>query len=550
VSVVKSFSAEQLSNVKRSIVADAKGEVREGRVPSDARKSNAARIVAKTVAYTEEAANITAKFSGVDVGKSGYLNRLGKATLPKAPARTGDNVIERTRIQHSYDSAYKLGTPSQAQKSADEISDALRKALPTGVDSLGNIGEPLPANMRVHHFKDARSNLEAFAEEIVIHADCKGLYSQSEQAAVKLLVICRPIQFFQAIQDAGEKVDFNDAMRLCRDNIIKIHHQQKADHQVISGSDHGVRHVLQGNVAHALQALDRLGNCVSPKEKLMVIQIMIDHDLGYTLDAAKGDFGASKDHPLASAAYLEFGEQNSAIFTPKEQNFMRDAVLKHSYPFGLDKPLDFGPEGKENAIANLIAVIDATGVTSDTKCPAIYRKVLTPDAVMLLAIEDDDPSTLKKFLHTVIHEAFVKGRISPEVAEGYHMALDYDADQVGAKMIAPQFGGKLLRTDMEPAGDGDLKHFTLHLYFGVSQEIRELAVVVGNGDEIRAFKKMVDDLPFQPTGAELAAAEKEGEKPPRVTDLGQRAREAEAGRPQTLTTGGAVKITLTKLPLG
>jgi hypothetical protein len=102
-------------------------------------------------------------------------------------------------------------------------------------------------------------------------------------------------------------------------------------------------------VANTLHALDdaQLSGLVSPKDKLMAMQIMIDHDLGYTLDAAKGSFDAAKDHPLASAAYLELGNQNSDIFTQDEQKFMREAVLKHSYPFGLDEPLDFHPGGQQ-----------------------------------------------------------------------------------------------------------------------------------------------------------------------------------------------------------
>jgi hypothetical protein len=75
-------------------------------------------------------------------------------------------------------------------------------------------------------------------------------------------------------------------------------------------------------VNHTLHALDQLGDNVSAKEKLMAMQIMIDHDLGYTTEAARGSFGAAKDHPMASAAYLEMGGQNSNILSPDEQAYM------------------------------------------------------------------------------------------------------------------------------------------------------------------------------------------------------------------------------------
>jgi hypothetical protein len=402
--------------------------------------------------------------------------------------------------------------------------------------------------------------LNRFADEIFKHPHCKGLYSQDEQAAVKELVIGKALEY---LKEAGVKPE--DAMKLVRDNLIKVHHQQTVDHKAISGSDHGVRHVIQSNVAHTLHALDQVSN-VSPKEKLMAMQIMIDHDLGYTLDAAKGDFGAAKDHPLASAAYLEMGGQNSGIFSPEEQAFMRDAVLKHSYPFDLNRPLDFSdtvPPGetltaKRQAIANLISIVDAMGVTGDTKCPALYREVLSKADLERLA--NSDGPAVKQELHGIIDQAVTDGKISREVAEGYHQALDYDVSKFGAKnMILPQFGGHLLGTEMKPADDGDPKHFTLHLDFGVSEDIRVLSGIIG-GDSVKAFGKMVGDIKFLPSEEELAATEakraqeekdgveEEDRTPlPKVTNLAQRARDAEAGTPQELTTGGAVKMTLAQL---
>ncbi|MDR2371563.1 MAG: hypothetical protein LBD60_00215, partial [Puniceicoccales bacterium] len=108
-------------------------------------------------------------------------------------------------------------------------------------------------------------------------------------------------------------------MKLVRDNLIKIHHQQTVDHQVISGSDHGARYVIQSNVAHTLNALDQVAD-VSPKEKLMAMQIMIDHDLGYTLDAAKGDFGASKDHPWPARPIWKWVGKTQAYLAPESKH--------------------------------------------------------------------------------------------------------------------------------------------------------------------------------------------------------------------------------------
>jgi hypothetical protein len=127
---------------------------------------------------------------------------------------------------------------------------------------------------------------------------------------------------------------------------------------------------------------------------------------------------------------------------------MRDAVLKHSYPFGLENPLDFSnPGAKLQSIVNIISIVDAMGVTGDTKCPAIFREGLNFDILAGLRLAGEEHEEVaKQLMHDVIDNALKEGKISREVAEGYHNAVSYDMNFFGAGMIAPQFGGKLERT--------------------------------------------------------------------------------------------------------
>jgi hypothetical protein len=280
----------------------------------------------------------------------------------------------------------------------------------------------------------------------------------------------------------------------------------------------------------------------------MAMQIMIDHDLGYTLDAAKGSFDAAKDHPLASAAYLEKGGQNSSIFSLEEQAYMQKAVLKHSYPFGLDQPLDFSSEAaKRQSIQGIISVVDAMGVTADTKCPALFREVLNIDALGMLA--DGDTPALKKFLHSVIDEELAKRKISEDVAKGYHWALEYDVNAFGAKGITAQFGGQLLKSRMEPTDSNEdpPKHFALHIDFGVSERIKTLADVFGNADDQERFNKAAGA--FDKVAKDLFSnmrASREGKAP----NLGKAAQAIEwssaSDARQTFSRGG-LKLTLRKL---
>ncbi|MDR2721099.1 MAG: hypothetical protein LBB15_02310 [Puniceicoccales bacterium] len=531
------------ASLKGGIKADARV------APNAARQENATTITARVVAYGDDVER-TIKRDGAPFDQSGiqahtercsgYLNRLAEATIRNSNGVPQTNP--RDRIQVIYDQAYSVGDPSQAKKSAGEISSALRQAVPEGVRNnarcnLGTIGGDIPVGMQAADFNDAKLKLNELANAIFNDPSCDGLYSPAEQRAVKELVINRALEYAKTAN-----VDVNDAMKLVRDNLIKIHHQQKVDHQVISGSDHGVRHVIQSNVAHTLNALDseQLSGLVSPKEKLMAMQIMIDHDLGYTLDAAKGDFGAAKDHPLASTAYMEFGGQASGVFTDDEQKFMRDAVLKHSYPFDLDKPFNFpagddadAQKARQTAIAGIVSVVDAMGVTANTKCPALYREILTPEIMQELAM--DDGPEIRKNLHAIIDQAVKDGKISQDTAEGYHQALDYDVSKWGAQnMILPQFGGKLLGTEMEPAGDEGSNQYALHITFGVSEEIRNMATVFGDRVALNAFNKMANDLFPNLARGELEKAASEVE------------RSLKSYAARTLPNG-AVKLTLTKL---
>jgi hypothetical protein len=510
----------------------------------------------------------------------------------------------------------------------------LQQATPKAATAqLGNIGEIIPTPVLITDRNSARDALASFAHAIFTDEATKGLYSQDEQRAVMAQVIDRALNCFEQMGLPEEQ--WRDATQLVRDNLIKIHHQQTQDHKMVTGSDHGVRHVIQSNVAHTLNALDQAEN-VSPKEKLMAMQIMIDHDLGYTTDAAKGSFKSAKDHPLASTAFMELGiaKPPLSIFNEQDQAFMQDAVLAHSYPFGLDKPFNFpaGDDGdaqkaRQTAIAGIISVVDAMGVTGDRKCPAIFREAAFFDTLGTLVklardLEDGNIDTLRQsiqhdlgtaflkktdperlsqldsklnaarnaleaapgdataqtrlndaiaarndaingalwqalnnpgegidspeveaareklrkidtsdgrkalaaeietktreFMHEFI-EAKVKSKaISQEVADGYHQAVDYDMSAHGGGMILPQFGGKLEGTKMEPSGNG----YALHIHFGVSENVKNLATVFGDKDVIQAFDKAAKDL-FELTAEEKAAGIK--------TNLGEGAKQVESG---------------------
>jgi hypothetical protein len=123
------------------------------------------------------------------------------------------------------------------------------------------------------------------------------------------------------------------------------------------------------------------------------------------------------------------------------------------------------------------------GTTQDTKCPAIFREDPCLAILKQLAHKDIDNNEAKRRMHDAID---ANTSISPDVRAGYHLAVDYDVNSSGAGMIMPQFGGTLNSTSMNEG--------VLSINMQISQDIADLATVVGDQNAIKAFNKLGEDM--------------------------------------------------------
>lgn len=475
--------------------------------------------------HTEDAKKLKEK-----VTKDGYI--------------ANNDGADRETIENLY-SKYKSSV--QAAVSAMDIRKGLEAVTPNASDqnplSFGGMafaGCP-QAVLNDDNKALVCGELKAIANSL--SSSMPGLYSEEEAGAVKEYVIDKFLNYCQQAEISADK-----AYCLIRDNLLKIHYQQKTDHQMITGSDHGVRHIIQSNVKNTLMVLDKIHEGILnaakndpnstesqsqleknfAKQKLMAAQVMIDHDLGYTLDAAKGSFDAAKDHPLASTAFVDpqfGGKPTYGIFSDTEVPQMQDAILKHSYPFALDKPL----ENNWESVEKVISIIDAMGVTADTKMPAIFRN--EPYSGFLKELAEFDTSSLQKELADLrgkltrydgdnfkqekekleskieqkekeikdeikqkeeeirnkIYEAIdndVKnGKFSEQLGEEYKQAAEFDLNQYGATLIRPQTAGELIDVGVTALRDGK---FRMDVQFGVSQDEKA---------SLGAFEKLGNDFP-------------------------------------------------------
>lgn len=290
-------------------------------------------------------------------------------------------------------------------------------------------------------------------------------------------------------------------LEVVRDNARKLAYQTERDKAVFSGSDHGTRHVLEGNMAMADKLLASLGDKVTAKDKVLIHQIIVDHDLGYTVGIAqaKGSFEASKDHPVFSAKFIE---ENREYYTQKfgEDGYemIRDGILKHSYPkseYGTptDPQKGFNPD----IVRSISSTVDALGVTAETKCPAFFRE---PDVIVVLQkvklfaethggkVDDEQLKAYKAEL-----TALAEKEPDEDRRQGFKNAIDNQFNPRTVDMTIGQYAGVLNKEQGIQVTEHNGKIVPL-ITMDISQTQALLGDLFGDKLSVQAFVKAMEDF--------------------------------------------------------
>jgi len=124
----------------------------------------------------------------------------------------------------------------------------------------------------------------------------------------------------------------------------------------------------------------------------MMIQAMIDHDLGYAMDPViiqinQGDFGADAGHALLAAKYTREREDLQKIFSLRQIKLLHMMILTHDYP--LDSPLainDNSPEARAKNMIKLVRIADNTHAFEDKLPELMYKYPATLAYMKLIEI--------------------------------------------------------------------------------------------------------------------------------------------------------------------
>lgn len=136
-------------------------------------------------------------------------------------------------------------------------------------------------------------------------------------------------------------------LELLCENQRKLAHQTIVDRHNITSADHGMRHLIQSNLAITevlSTALARVGR-ITPQQRVFLRQVVVDHDVGYALTLlanygcvegltkpSKGYYDLLDDHPLFSRIAFDANRDNmAALFGPEGFEAIRTPILDHEH---------------------------------------------------------------------------------------------------------------------------------------------------------------------------------------------------------------------------
>ncbi|HPZ09974.1 MAG TPA: hypothetical protein PL110_17925, partial [Candidatus Eremiobacteraeota bacterium] len=382
------------------------------------------------------------------------------------------------------------------QRSQEYACTLLDEKIESGIVRPDSIDDDMLLQLEVRDYPDIESfsgiifyinkELNELVDKGFIKPDEAGLISQEGE------------KFVELYREAYPNAKITDIAQLAMDNVRKLAYQTKRDKYVFSGSDHGTRHILEGNMRMADRMIESLGDRVSAKDKVLIHQIIIDHDIGYTVGVAqaKESFEASKDHPIFSTKYIE-AKKDYYIekFGQDGYEMIKDGVLMHSYT---KSEYNTEPDPRtglnKDIIRSITSTVDALGVTAEVKCPAFFR----------------DPQVVKVLQKIQLFADTHGGKVTPEalamykdqlrqIADkepdetrrmGYHDAINNQFNPVTVEMTLGQYTGVL--------NDITFREKDGHLKPVVIMDISETQAILGNlfGDtaSTKAFVKAMEDF--------------------------------------------------------
>jgi len=360
-----------------------------------------------------------------------------------------------------------------------------------------------------------------------LSADLKSMVATSLDDAEKVVIFKESMRYLSDYKAAmregsmGSAVSVQDVFDLIRGNQRRLAHQTIVDRKFFTGSDHGVTHILEANMAMADKIFADMGTKITPQQKILIRQAILDHDMGYTisaLDDARGGqyFGMTKDHPLYSTVWVESHKAEYVKYFGEEgYEIIRDAILDHSNA----KKLDLTASGGQ-LVQNIVAGVDCLGTTADIKMMKLFREPEMMAKLMQLKELADEfnkavPADVARIRASMksVHEgmlAYVERSDFPApLKDSYRRALTQNFDPMHPEFAFKRdFGSHSAGFEGLSVGDDG----AIIVDMSVNENFSLVRDMFANGDDVStsALAKAMDDYGLDVSKSPTATVTRDG----------------------------------------
>lgn len=169
-----------------------------------------------------------------------------------------------------------------------------------------------------------------------------------------------------------------DIQKISADIVNKMVYQNRESLKRGVG-DHGVRHIIDGNIAEAMKMTDEFNNANPEKQltsldRLKIMTIHFNHDMGYTVGVVRKGFAAMGEHQnFSEKIFNSQGEMYGKLFGEKDLEQMSKTIKTHD-----KETTDF----EKTPLESIVRLSDNMGLFHDSKLPEIFYSVPENMAVL------------------------------------------------------------------------------------------------------------------------------------------------------------------------
>jgi len=257
------------------------------------------------------------------------------------------------------------------------------------------------------------------------------------------LTLWQTERYLDLVKEAEPKASPKAVYQVMSQNLALLALQDRAAAEITFG-EHGVRHLIGHNIKVSESLLDQMqvqGAEVTAKDRLLMHQAMLLHDLGYAADNVRGAMaregikGQDSGHPLLAGRYVRERMQNDSdpihqLFSAEEMQLMHRCVMYHDQDrngqAGIDLTLKprLTAEERGSNLETITRLADNSHAFDDKVSDILYRHPAALKSMRLIKAADE------------IGDAEARSQIQADLKSDLAARADLSADDKAALQMA------------------------------------------------------------------------------------------------------------------